>query len=206
MPPVAPPPFDDAGSLRLGVLDQPGHVLDLAGFRERRDAHALVPGHADLQLGEFLREPLQEAVDDRLVHDQHLERRAALAVERQRTQQALLYGEIDVGVRQDDRGILGVKPEDGPQAVHLGMHLLEVIGDLAGADQGEDVDLARLQQHRDNLRAFAVDGVDDALRKGASKGLQQRREEEHAELRRLEHHGVAHDEAGISVAKVSFSG
>src|SRR4051794_18926663 len=70
------------------------------------------------------------------------------------------------------------------------MHLLEVIGDLAGANQGEDVDLARLQQHRDNLRAFAVDGVDDALRERAAKRLQQGREQQHAELRRLEpYHG-----------------
>ena len=100
-------------------------------------------GMPTFSLPSFLDEAAQERLDDRLVHDQHLERRAALAVERQRAQQALLDRELDVGVGQDDRGVLGVEAQDGPQAVRLGRQLLEVIGDLARADQGQHVDLAR---------------------------------------------------------------
>ena len=66
--------------------------------RQRRDRHPLLPRHADLELGELFGEAAKERLGDRLVHDQHLERRAALAVERKRAEQAFLHRQFDVRV------------------------------------------------------------------------------------------------------------
>ena len=74
-------------------------------------------GMPTFSLRELLGEAAQERLDDRLMHDQHLERGAALAVERQRAEQALLDRELDIGIGQDDGGVLGVEPQDGAQAV-----------------------------------------------------------------------------------------
>src|SRR5258706_15510537 len=81
------------------------------------------------------------------------------------------------------------------------MHLLEMIGDPAGADQRQNVHLARFAQHGDDHRAAAVDGVDDTLRESSTERLQDRLEKQHAELRRLEQHGVANDERGSQSGK-----
>ena len=118
----------------LRILQKFGHVSDLARLGERRDVDAGLPGHSDLQFREFVAEELQELVRDRPMHDQHLQSRAALAVERQGTEQALLHRKRDVGVGQNDR-VLGIEAENGPQAVSFGMQLLEVIRDLARPDR-----------------------------------------------------------------------
>ena len=47
---------DHARSLRLGVIDELRHVVDLAGLGKRRDAHSFLPWHADLKLAELLNE------------------------------------------------------------------------------------------------------------------------------------------------------
>ena len=110
---------DDPRSLCLCVFDELRHVIDLAGLGQRRDAHALLPGHADLELAQLLGEAAQEGLDDRLMDDQHLQGRAALAVEGQASEEAFLDGKLDIGVRQDDGGVLGVEAENGPQAMRL---------------------------------------------------------------------------------------
>ena len=89
---------------------------------------------------------------------------------------------------------LASRPRIGAQAVRLRVQLLQMIGDLARADQGQHVHLAGIQQARHDHRAAAVHGVDDALRKGAAERLEQRMEQQRAVPRRLEHHGVAHDQ------------
>lgn len=126
--------------------------------------------------------------------DQHLERRAALTVEGERSEQALLHREFDIRIRQHDGRVLGIEAENGAQPVDLGMHLLEVVGHTARADQRQHIDLAGLKQHRHDLRALAVHRVDDTLRERTAERFEQRLKQQHAELRRLEHHGVAHDE------------
>ena len=109
--------IDDPSAFGLRVLDQCRHVIGLAGLRQRRDVDALLPRHADLELAHLLAEPAQERLGDGLMHDQHLQRRAALAVERQGSDQAFLDRKLEIGVRQNDGGVLGVEPENGPQAV-----------------------------------------------------------------------------------------
>ena len=74
------------------------------------------------------------------------------------------------------------------------MQFLDVIGDLAGADQRQHVDLARPQQGGHEIGAVAVNDVDHTLREGAPEGFEQRIEQQHAEAGRLEQHRVAHDE------------
>ena len=47
---------DHARPLCLGVIDELRHVVDFAGLGKRRDAHPLLPWHANLKLAEFLNE------------------------------------------------------------------------------------------------------------------------------------------------------
>ena len=99
-------------------------MVDLARLRQGRNVDTLLPRHADLEFAHFLAEPAQERLDDGLMHDQHLQRRAALAVEGQGSDQALLDRKLKVGVGQNDGGVLGVEPENGPQAITFGCSFL----------------------------------------------------------------------------------
>ena len=74
--------------------------------------------------------------------DQHLERRTALPIERERSQQAFLDGQFDVRIGKDDRGVLGVQSEDGAKPMRFRVLLLEVVGNFAGSDQCQDIDFA----------------------------------------------------------------
>ena len=58
-----------------------------------------------------------EALDDRLVHKEDLERRAALTVKRQRALDALRNRRRQIGIRKNHRGILGVQAQDAAQAM-----------------------------------------------------------------------------------------
>ena len=78
--------------------------------------------------------------------------------------------------------------------LRLRVQLLEMIRDLARADQGQHVHFAGVQQAGHDHRATSIHHVDHALREGVLEGLEQRMEQQGAEPRRLEHHGVAHDE------------
>ena len=80
------------------------------------------------------------------------------------------------------------------EAVRARVKLLQVAGGLVGADEGEHVDLAAGHQRADGLAATPVDDIDHPGREAVAKRLQQRANQQHAELGRLEHHGVAHDQ------------
>src|SRR4051794_22438015 len=99
------------------------------------------------------------------MHDDHLDRGAALAIERQGAEQALLYRKLNIGIWQDDCGILRVEPEYRAQPVRLRVLFFQMVRDLAGTYQGQDIDFARVQQERDHLGAAAVREVDDPSRK-----------------------------------------
>ena len=186
----------DLRAQRLRVVDRVGHVRGAVHARQRRDADALLPRHADLHLRERGREALQEFVDDRAVHEQHLQRGAALPVERQRAEQAFLDGQVEVRIGQHDRRVLRVEPEDCAQPVRLRVLLLQVIGHLARPDQRQHVDLARCEHVRHDHRARRIDRVDHALRERVAECLEQRLEQQRAVLGRLEHDGVAHQQRG----------
>jgi hypothetical protein len=76
------------------------------------------------------------------MHEEDLERGAPLAVEGERPQDALAHRGVEVGVLQDDGGVLRLQPEHGTQAVRSWVLLLQQVGDRARPDEGEHVDLA----------------------------------------------------------------
>ena len=161
---------------------------------QRRDIHAFLPGHADFQLAKFFGKAAQEGFGDRLVHDEHLERGAALPVEGQRAKQAFLGRQLKIGIRQDDGGVLGVQPEYRAQTVRLRMLLLQMVCDFTRPNQGQHVYLTRSQHAWHHHGTWSIHGVDHAFRKGAAERFQQRVKEQRAVMRRLENHRVTHDE------------
>ena len=128
--------------------------------------------------------------------EQELQGGAALAVEGERPQKALGHGEVKVGVRHDNGRVLGIQPQGGPQAVRLGMLFFQDIRHPAGADKGQDVNLARGHDGAHHLGAPAVHRVDHPGRQGLLKGRQKRVMEQHPQLRGFEDDGVAHDQGG----------
>src|SRR2546425_3151772 len=78
---------DDTRALGSCVFDCVRHVRGPMQARQWRDCDALLPWHADLELGKLLDEAMKEQLCNRLVHNQHLERGAALSVERKRAKQ-----------------------------------------------------------------------------------------------------------------------
>ncbi|MNS24758.1 hypothetical protein D3C72_566320 [compost metagenome] len=126
--------------------------------------------------------------------EQDLQRRAALAVERQRTGDGLFDGVVEVHLGQHDARVLGIQPQRGAQPVRARMQLLQVAGGLVRADEGEHIDLAAGHQRAHRFPATAVDDVDHPRREAVTEGFEQRPNQQHAELGRLEHHGVAHDQ------------
>ena len=133
---------DDARAAGDRVGHHRAQVVHLAGFRQRRDRHALVPRHADAQGGDRGGQPLEELARHPPVDEEDLERGAALPVERQRSEQALAHRQVEVGVREHDRRVLRLEPEHAAQAVRARMRLLQGIGGLAAADERQHVDLA----------------------------------------------------------------
>jgi hypothetical protein len=134
--------IDHLGAFFHGVGDALIHVGDHFHLGQRCQHDACLPGHTDGQLADFLAEAAQELFGDGLVHEDHLDRRAPLAVEGERAGDAFLDRQFDVGIRHDDRRVLGAKAEDGAQAVGLRVRFLELVGDFGGADQGQHIDLA----------------------------------------------------------------
>ena len=51
------------------------------------------------------------------MHEENLQRGAALAVERQRASHRLLHGIVEIDLRQDDARVLRVQSQRGAQAV-----------------------------------------------------------------------------------------
>ena len=106
--------------------------------------------------------------------NQHLQRRTALAIEGQGPKKTFLHRKLDVGVRQNDGGVLGVETKNCPQAMRLRMQFFQMIGDLARSDERQHVHLPRIEQTGHDHRTAPVDRVDDpfgnALRNASSSG------------------------------------
>ena len=119
---------------------------------------------------------------------------AALAVERQRTGDRFADRIVQIDFRQDDARVFRIQPQRGAQAVWFRVQFFQVAGGFVGADEGEDVDLAAGHQRADGFAAAAVDHVDHAGREAVAERFEQRANQQHAELGRFEHHGVAHDQ------------
>nr|GFA76641.1 hypothetical protein [Tanacetum cinerariifolium] len=139
-------------------------------------------------------QPLQKAADHVFVDEEDLQRRAALAVERQGAGDGFRHCVVQVHIRQHDARVLGVQTQGGTQTVRLGVQLFQGAGRLVGADEGKHVDLAAGHERADRLASAAVDHVDDAGREAVAERLKQRTNQQHAELGRFEHHRVAHDQ------------
>lgn len=152
------------------------------------------PRHARLEAGQARAELVEERSQHAFVDEQDLQRGAALAVEGQRAGNRLVHRVVQVDLRQDDTRVLRVQAEGGAQAVRAGVQLLQVAGAGMGADEGEHVDLAAGHQRRHGFPAAPVDDVDHSWREAVAEGFQQRADQQHAELGRLEHHRIAHDQ------------
>jgi hypothetical protein len=100
-----------------GIGHQAVEVVDLARLGQRRQRHARLPRHAGLERGQFALELVEEGLDHVLVHEQDLQRRAALAVERQRAGDRLFDGVVQVDLGQHDARVLGIQAQRGAQAV-----------------------------------------------------------------------------------------
>ena len=126
--------------------------------------------------------------------EEDLQRRATLAIERQGACDRLAHRVVQVDLGQDDARVLRIQTQGGAQPVRARVQLLQGTGALVGADKGEDIDLAAGHQRADRLATATVDHVDHPRRETVAKGLEQRADQQHAELGRLEHHGIAHDQ------------
>eukprot|EP00966_Prymnesium_polylepis_P329217 7384957-Prymnesium_polylepis.1 len=73
---------DHLGALGLGILDELDQVRRLVGLGQRRQLHARLPRQSELHRVNGLGEELVELVDHLLVHEEQLERGAALACAR----------------------------------------------------------------------------------------------------------------------------
>ncbi|MNP02672.1 hypothetical protein D3C76_945320 [compost metagenome] len=185
---------DHPGALGHGIRQQRVEVIDLARLRQRGQRHARFPGHARLEGGQFGAELVEERLQHVVMHEEDLQRGAALAVEGEGAGDRLADGVVEVDLRQDDAGVLRIQAEGGAQAVRARVEFLQVAGAGVGADEGEHVDLAAGHQRADGVAALAVDDVDHPRREAVAERFQQRADQQHAELGRLEHHGVAHDQ------------
>ena len=87
------------------------------------------------------------------------------------------HRQVEVGRRQDHRRVLGLEAGDAAQPVGARVLALEHVGDLAGADEGQAVDVAALHHRADHDPALALDDVDHAGREGAAHGLEDRQPE-----------------------------
>ncbi|MCY1547951.1 hypothetical protein D9M68_840350 [compost metagenome] len=171
---------DHPGALGYGILQQGVEVIDFPRLRQRGQGHAVVPGHAGLQFAQPGAELVEERFEHLLVDEEDLQRGTALAVERQRAGEGLADRVVQVDPGQDDAGVLRIQAEGGTQAVRAWVQLLQVAGDLVGADEGKDVDLAALHQRADRLATTPVDDVYHPGREAVAEGLQQRADQQHA--------------------------
>jgi hypothetical protein len=179
---------DDPRPFLPGVVHEP-FIAPALSTSGRRQLHAGRPREAEREGVDGVGEAQEEPVGGRMDEDE-LDRRAALAVEAERAGQAP-DGQVDIGVGQDDRRVLGVEAEDAAQAVRLRMLLLEDVRRARGPDEGERRDVTRLDERPGHGASLAVEDVDDALREAVCESAQQRRLAEHPEPGQLRHHRVA---------------
>ncbi|MNP25128.1 hypothetical protein D3C76_1179220 [compost metagenome] len=126
--------------------------------------------------------------------EEDLQRRAALAVERQGAGNGLVDGIVQIDLGQHDPRVLSIQAQSGAQAMRAWVELFQVAGRLVGADEGKHIDLAAGHQRADGLAAAPIDNVDHPGREAVAEGFEQRANQQHAELGRFEHHGVTHDQ------------
>ncbi len=141
-----------------------------------------------------------QALDERVghlpLHEHVLESRAALAAEVEGARDDLGGRGVEVGVGENDRGVLGPHAEERAQAIGVRVLAQEGARGAGRPDEGQHVDEPALHHRPHDGGALAGDEVHDATREAL---LERRNEEgvrEDAVARRLHHHWVAHDEGG----------
>ncbi|MDT4855363.1 hypothetical protein FQZ97_897150 [compost metagenome] len=155
-----------------GIGKQPVEERHLARLGQRRQRHAGIPRHARLELGQLGAELIEEWLQHIFMHEEDLQRRAALAVERQRAGDRFVHRIVQVDLGQDDAGVLRVQAQCSTQAVRAWVQFLQVAGALVGADEGEHIDLATGHQRADRFAATTVDDVDHSGRETVAEGLE----------------------------------
>eukprot|EP00965_Chrysotila_dentata_P256285 6212498-Pleurochrysis_carterae.AAC.1 len=131
---------------------------------------------------------------DGLVHEHKLECGASLAVVRERAGDAFGDSVVDVAVGHHDGQVLRVECQARLEPVRLRVRLDQRVGRLRAADEGEDVDLARLHDRRHRRAAGARDEVDHAGGEHLGVHLHRADVREAAHVRKLHHDRVAHQQ------------
>ncbi len=126
--------------------------------------------------------------------EEDLQGGAALTVEGQASRDALAHGQVQIGIRQDDGGVLGTQAQAGSQPVGSRVLGLQEVGRPGGADEGQATDPARLHHRSHHARSRAVDGVDHSRREGVAEGLQEGPEDQGPGPGRFEDHRVSHEQ------------
>ncbi len=191
-------PLAAGHELRLAATD-PNVALDLVDGRcvdQRPDVHALVKPVAQAQRGRPGLEAAAQVVRDGRVHDHPRARRAPLARGPERRPQDPVHGEVEVGVAQDDNGVLAAELE-ADALEQAARPLRDAAPGVGRARERDHRHVAAVDDRVAHLGPGSGDEVDGAGREARlvheldEQGRAQRR------LRgRLEHDGVAGDQRG----------
>ena len=97
----------DRRAMLARIFDVIDLVLHRLGVWKRRNLHPFIPGHSDFQFVDGTAKSFEEVIDNIAMDEEHFYRSTALTVECQRSQHTLAHSEIKIGIRQDDRRVLG---------------------------------------------------------------------------------------------------
>ncbi len=181
------------GSSDLDVFhDRPALTL----VHERPHLDGFVETVADADLLRALDEHREKLLLDRRVEDQARGGRAPLARRSERTPERALEGEIEIGVRHDDLGVLAAELE-GEALEPLPAALADVPSDRRRAGKGYEPDARMLHERDAHAAPRAVHeihdpGGDARLDRGFHELDRRRR----GVARRLQNDGIAADESG----------
>ena len=171
---------------------------------QRADERAGRERVADRQRPVGRRQLLDQGVGDRLVHDQPAHRRAPLAGGAGGGEHDGAHGEVEVGRRRDDRGVVAAELEDGPAEAgghprrDRGAHPLRP----GRADQRDTRAVEQrggARRVRDDHRVQPVGRAD--LAGGAVEQRRRGDGDQRSPLRRLPHHRVAADQRDRGVPR-----
>jgi len=129
--------IDDLGALSHGVVDEGLEAGGLALLRQRRELNARLPRCAEAELVDCGGEAIEEGRLDLAVDPDELQASAALTIVGERARDALLHGEVEVGVREDDGRVLRLEAEDAAHPVQFWMLALQDVGHSRSADERE---------------------------------------------------------------------
>ena len=189
---------EDLRSALPGFLEVPPHDLHLHLRGHRADVDVVAVGLALAQLFRQRHHFFSERLRHVLLHVDALDGRAGLPGVGERAPGDLLRGGVEVGVVENDRGVLAAELE------HAGDHLLRG-GDVhlaPGGDRPGEHD--HLDAGADQLSPDVAPALHHAEEPARQTGLLEKRsgllQDDGGELARLHHHPVARHQRGERIA------